>query len=92
MLVSKHASDSVPQLVADQRSRLQFLPEPSPQSYSIDALAGREYEIPERHDPLFLMFDNDYHLGGRCLSALCQSQSLHTSLPVAISRNGDPLA
>ncbi len=25
--------------------------------------AGREYECPERHDPLYLMFDNDYHLG-----------------------------
>ena len=25
--------------------------------------AGREYEIPERHDPLYLMFDNDFHLG-----------------------------
>lgn len=24
---------------------------------------GRAYEIPERHDPLYLMFDNDYHLG-----------------------------
>jgi hypothetical protein len=28
---------------------------------SIDA--GRQYEIPERHDPLYLMFDNDFHLG-----------------------------
>jgi hypothetical protein len=25
--------------------------------------AGREYELPERHDPLYLMFDNDFHLG-----------------------------
>mmetsp|Transcript_30506 Transcript_30506/g.41769 ORF Transcript_30506/g.41769 Transcript_30506/m.41769 type:complete len:716 (+) Transcript_30506:1-2148(+) len=25
--------------------------------------ANREYEIPERHDPLYLMFDNDFHLG-----------------------------
>eukprot|EP01038_Epipyxis_sp_PR26KG_P007613 gene7613-10366_t len=25
--------------------------------------AGREYEIPERHDPVYLMFDNDFHLG-----------------------------
>lgn len=25
--------------------------------------AGREYELPERHDPLYLMFDNDYLLG-----------------------------
>ena len=25
--------------------------------------AEREYEIPERHDPLYLMFDNDFHLG-----------------------------
>lgn len=25
--------------------------------------AGRTYEIPERHDPLYLMFDNDFHLG-----------------------------
>lgn len=24
---------------------------------------GREYELPSRHDPLFLMFDNDFHLG-----------------------------
>ena len=24
---------------------------------------GREYSIPERHDPLYLMFDNDFHLG-----------------------------
>jgi hypothetical protein len=24
---------------------------------------GREYELPTRHDPLFLMFDNDFHLG-----------------------------
>ena len=24
---------------------------------------GREYEIPERHDPLYLMFDNDFLLG-----------------------------
>ena len=23
----------------------------------------REYELPEHHDPLFLMFDNDFHLG-----------------------------
>ena len=26
-------------------------------------LAGREYELPERHDPIYLMFDNDFHLG-----------------------------
>lgn len=25
--------------------------------------AGREYELPERHDPLYLFFDNDFHLG-----------------------------
>lgn len=25
--------------------------------------ASREYEVPERHDPLYLMFDNDFHLG-----------------------------
>jgi len=25
--------------------------------------AGREYECPERHDPLYLMFDMDFHLG-----------------------------
>lgn len=25
--------------------------------------AGREYVLPERHDPLFLMFDNDFLLG-----------------------------
>ena len=25
--------------------------------------AGREYELPERHDPIYLMFDNDFHLG-----------------------------
>lgn len=25
--------------------------------------AGRQYEIPERHDPLYLMFDNGFHLG-----------------------------
>jgi hypothetical protein len=25
--------------------------------------AGREYAIPERHDPIYLMFDNDFHLG-----------------------------
>jgi len=25
--------------------------------------ANREYFIPERHDPLYLMFDNDFHLG-----------------------------
>lgn len=24
----------------------------------------REYELPERHDPLYLMFDNDFLLGG----------------------------
>jgi hypothetical protein len=24
---------------------------------------GRDYDIPERHDPLYLMFDNDFHLG-----------------------------
>ena len=24
---------------------------------------GREYELPERHDPLYLMFDNDFLLG-----------------------------
>lgn len=24
---------------------------------------GREYEVPERHDPLYLMFDNDFLLG-----------------------------
>ncbi|CAE7690816.1 unnamed protein product [Symbiodinium microadriaticum] len=24
---------------------------------------NKEYELPERHDPLFLMFDNDFHLG-----------------------------
>ena len=24
---------------------------------------SRTYEIPERHDPLYLMFDNDFHLG-----------------------------
>lgn len=25
--------------------------------------AQRPYELPERHDPLYLMFDNDFHLG-----------------------------
>lgn len=25
--------------------------------------AGRDYLSPERHDPLYLMFDNDYLLG-----------------------------
>lgn len=25
--------------------------------------AGRDYELPERHDPIYLMFDNDFHLG-----------------------------
>lgn len=25
----------------------------------------RDYELPERHDPLYLMFDNDFHLGER---------------------------
>lgn len=25
--------------------------------------AGRDYELPERHDPLYLMFDNDFLLG-----------------------------
>jgi hypothetical protein len=25
--------------------------------------SGRDYECPERHDPLYLMFDNDFHLG-----------------------------
>lgn len=25
--------------------------------------AGKDYEIPDRHDPLFLFFDNDFHLG-----------------------------
>ena len=25
--------------------------------------ANREYELPERHDPLYLMFDNDFLLG-----------------------------
>mmetsp|Transcript_8034 Transcript_8034/g.13361 ORF Transcript_8034/g.13361 Transcript_8034/m.13361 type:complete len:1045 (-) Transcript_8034:212-3346(-) len=25
--------------------------------------AGREYELPEQHDPIYLMFDNDFHLG-----------------------------
>lgn len=24
---------------------------------------NREYELPDRHDPLYLMFDNDFHLG-----------------------------
>ena len=24
---------------------------------------GRDYELPERHDPLYLMFDNDFLLG-----------------------------
>ena len=24
---------------------------------------NRTYEIPDRHDPLYLMFDNDFHLG-----------------------------
>jgi hypothetical protein len=25
--------------------------------------SGQEYDLPARHDPLFLMFDNDFHLG-----------------------------
>jgi len=25
--------------------------------------AKRDYELPQQHDPLFLMFDNDFHLG-----------------------------
>lgn len=25
--------------------------------------AGKDYDLPARHDPLFLMFDNDFHLG-----------------------------
>lgn len=25
--------------------------------------AGKDYELPEQHDPLFLFFDNDFHLG-----------------------------
>ena len=27
--------------------------------------AGRDYEVPERHDPLYLMFDNDFLLGNQ---------------------------
>lgn len=27
---------------------------------------GRDYDLPARHDPLFLMFDNDFHLGSTC--------------------------
>ena len=33
--------------------------------------ASREYTSPERHDPLYLMFDNDYLLG-ECV-CLCVS-------------------
>lgn len=29
--------------------------------------SNREYELPERHDPLFLMFDNDFHLGEKLI-------------------------
>jgi len=25
--------------------------------------SGRSYTLPERHDPIYLMFDNDFHLG-----------------------------
>lgn len=25
--------------------------------------SNRDYELPERHDPMYLMFDNDFHLG-----------------------------
>lgn len=32
--------------------------------------AGRDYELPERHDPIYLMFDNDFHLG-RCTEKYC---------------------
>ncbi len=31
--------------------------------------SGRDYELPERHDPLYLMFDNDFLLG-ECLMLL----------------------
>jgi hypothetical protein len=30
---------------------------------------NRSYEVPERHDPVYLMFDNSFHLG-ELLSAL----------------------
>jgi hypothetical protein len=32
--------------------------------------AGRDYELPERHDPIYLMFDNDFHLGQFALRTL----------------------
>ena len=27
---------------------------------------GRQYELPVQHDPIFLMFDNDFLLGNKC--------------------------
>ena len=32
---------------------------------------GRDYELPERHDPLYLMFDNDFLLGIAYYDATC---------------------
>eukprot|EP01036_Dinobryon_divergens_P061407 gene61407-81851_t len=30
---------------------------------TFDVVLEKDYEVPERHDPLYLMFDNDFHLG-----------------------------
>lgn len=32
---------------------------------------GKDYDLPARHDPLFLMFDNDFHLGNYFVPFLC---------------------
>jgi hypothetical protein len=46
---------------------------------------GKDYDLPARHDPLFLMFDNDFHLGTKLSLPHSLSLSLSLSLPLSLS-------
>ena len=63
--ISVENSDPKQSILIDPQ---QFLPKLSLLKDEMMKLRGaidgnREYQLPEQHDPLFLMFDNDFHLG-----------------------------
>ena len=77
-VVLEKGQDGVPRVkisVQNEEPKLSILMEPAEFLSKLSLLkdelmklrtaidSGREYECPERHDPLYLMFDNDFHLG-----------------------------
>jgi hypothetical protein len=77
-VVLEKGNDNIPKVkisVANEMPKLSIILEPAEFLSKLSLLkdelmklrsaidSNRDYECPERHDPLYLMFDNDFHLG-----------------------------